>query len=231
MRRKPRWRTARPGALAWGLGAAVAAATVVISSQVLAGGPGTADAPAKAASVTTAAPSGVAARALRGLDGKAVDLRAPAGGATALIFYSTECPISNAYSPTYNRVAAGFNADKVRFLGVCVDPDLADADVAAHAKDFDLKFPVVRDRDGAAARALGAKVTPEAVVLDDRGRVRYLGRVDDQFAGRQKPNANPATHELRDALTAVIEGRTVAVDRVPAVGCPIPEPPQSNPGK
>ena len=34
---------------------------------------------------------------LRAPDGRAVDLVAPKGGAIALIFYSSECPISNAY--------------------------------------------------------------------------------------------------------------------------------------
>jgi mono/diheme cytochrome c family protein len=98
--------------------------------------------------------------------------------------------------------------------------------VAAHAKDFGLKFPVVRDRNGSLAAKLGAKVTPEAFVLDAAGRIRYHGRIDDQFAARQKPNANPGTHELRDAVAAVLAGRNVAAPHVEAVGCPIPEPPK-----
>ena len=44
----------------------------------------------------------------------------------------------------------------VKWIGVCVDPDLSDADVKTHARDFGLKFPVVRDRHGALARKLGA---------------------------------------------------------------------------
>jgi hypothetical protein len=108
-------------------------------------------------------------------------------------------------------------------VGACVDPDLTDADVASHAKDFHLAFPVVRDREGTLATRLGASVTPEAFVIDDEGRIRYHGRIDDQFADRQKPNANTATHELRDALLAVLDGRQPALASVEAVGCPIPE--------
>jgi peroxiredoxin len=164
-------------------------------------------------------------RPLHGPDGRPVELSAPKGGATALVFYSSECPISNAYSPTLNDLAADFPKDRVRVVGVCVDPDLTDADVSAHCKDFKLTFPVVRDRRGALARRVGATVTPEAFVIDGEGRVRYHGRIDDQFAGRQKANANPVTHELRDAVAAVLDGREVKEPVVKAVGCPIPEAP------
>ena len=165
-------------------------------------------------------------RSLTGPDGKLVDLKAPKRGATAIVFYSTECPISNSYSPTLNRLVAELPADRVRLVGACVDPDLTDADVAAHAKDFHLSFPVVRDRDGSLAKRLGATVTPEAFVIDAESRVRYHGRIDDQYAERQKPNATSAKRELRDALLAVLAGRDPAEASVEAVGCPLPEHPK-----
>jgi peroxiredoxin len=174
-------------------------------------------------------PEKVVLRPQRGPDGRTVELSAPKGGAAVVVFYSPECPISNAYSPTLNSLVAQAPAGRVRFTGVCVDPDLTDAEVSAHLQDFGLKFPVVTDRRGTLAAALGATVTPEVFVLDDAGRVRYHGRIDDQFAGRRKANANPETHELADALAAVLAGRKVAVPHVPAVGCPLPEPPGDKP--
>lgn len=72
---------------------------------------------------------------------------------------------------------------------------------------------------------IGATISPEAFVLDDEGRVRDHGRIDDQFVARRKANANPVTHELQDALDAVLAGREVAEPHVPAIGCPIPTPP------
>ena len=178
------------------------------------------------APVRAAVPGRVELRARRGADGRSVELKAPKDGVTALVFYSPECPISNAYSPTLKRLSADFPADRLRLIGVCVDPDLSDADVSAHARDFGLSYPVVRDRSGLLAAKLGATITPEAFVIDDGGRVRYHGRIDDQFAARGKANANPVTHELNDAITAVLAGRDVAVEHVAAVGCPIPDPPR-----
>ena len=102
--------------------------------------------------------------ALRDLAGHRVDLSAPAHGVTALVFYSTECPISNSYSPTLAGLIESFPAKSVKWLGICVDPDLTDSEVQTHARDFNLKFQVVRDRRGTFARKIGAKVTPEAFV-------------------------------------------------------------------
>src|SRR4051794_22377312 len=171
-----------------------------------------------------AVPERVVLRPLRTPDGRTVELGAPKGGASTLIFYSSECPISNAYSPTLNRLTEEFPATSLRLVGVCVDPDLTAAEVAAHAKDFELKFPVVHDKEIALATQVGARVTPEAFVFDDQGRVRYHGRIDDQFAARQKRNLNPMTRELHDAIAAVLAGRPVPAAEVPAVGCPISKP-------
>ena len=145
-------------------------------------------------------PSALANASLHGLEGHRIKLAAPHGGATVLVFYSTECPISNSYSPTFKSLVESFPGDKVKWIGVCVDPDLSDQEVKAHSRDFSLKFPVARDRQGSLARKLGAKMTPEAFVIDSDGRVRYHGRIDDQFAARQKRNVNPTENDLKDAL-------------------------------
>lgn len=157
-------------------------------------------------------------------DGRPLELNAAKGGVAVVVFLSPECPISNAYSPILNKLAAEFAGKPLRLAGVCVGADLSDADVAEHRREYKLKFALARDPRGLTAAKLGARVTPEAFVLDDQGRVRYHGRIDDLFAARLQRNANPKTHELRDAIAAVLAGRAVAVPHVEAVGCPIPAP-------
>jgi len=178
-------------------------------------------APATSGSAGAEAPGRLAVRDVRTVDGRPMSLTPAPGGATVVVFLSTECPISNGYSPTLNALAASRPAP-FAMVGVCVDPDLSTAEVAKHAAEYGLKFPIVRDRDGLIAARFGAKVTPEAFVIDPEGKVRYSGRVDDQYAARGKRNANHKTGELRDAIDAVLAGREVASARVEAVGCPVP---------
>ena len=169
-------------------------------------------------------PAGVEAREARGVDGRPIPLVPPKGGATAVVFYSTECPISNEYSPTLKAIAESQPSGRSQLVGICVDPDLSTLDISKHAKEFGLKFPIALDRDGSLAARFGAKVTPEVFVLDDAGKVRYKGRIDDTFAARGKRKANPSSNDLKDAVAAVLAGKDVAVDHAEAIGCPIPEP-------
>ncbi len=175
-----------------------------------------------AARTTQSSPKPPPVRVLRLADGTTRPTRAVSKGAVALVFCSAECPISNGYSPTLNALAKEFPADRVTLIGVYVDPDLSDTTLLSHAKEYELAFPVAADRSGRLARRLGVKVTPEVVVLDDKDEVRYIGRIDDQYAARGKQNANPFTHELKDAIDAVLAGRDPKVTRVEAVGCPLP---------
>jgi peroxiredoxin len=166
----------------------------------------------------------------RAADGRVLALKAPEGGATALVFTSTECPIANYYCATLNELAKSFEDRPARLIGVVVDPGLPASALKTYSDEYRLTFPVIQDPRGALARALGVSVTPEAVVIDAKGAVRYRGRIDDQYAARRVKNAAPETHELRDALAAVLEGKDVAQPRVEAVGCPLPEPPDGAEG-
>jgi hypothetical protein len=65
-------------------------------------------------------------------------------------------------------------------------------------------------------------VTPEVAVFSSQGKMIYHGRIDDRFVefGRMRPA--PTTHELEDAIAAVMAGKAVPNPSAPAVGCAIP---------
>jgi hypothetical protein len=63
-----------------------------------------------------------------------------------------------------------------------------------------------------------ATVTPEAAVVVGN-RVAYRGRIDDRYVdlGLERPKAT--THDLADAVSAVLAGRPIANPTTQAVGC------------
>ena len=65
----------------------------------------------------------------------------------------------------------------------------------------------------------GATVTPEAVVFDSRRKIAYRGRIDDLYISFGQARDAATTHELADALEAVLAGKTVAEPATKAVGC------------
>jgi len=64
-----------------------------------------------------------------------------------------------------------------------------------------------------------ATTAPEAAVFDAAGHLQYHGRIDDRWVnpGTARPAAR--THDLEDAIAAVLAGRRPAQPATQAVGC------------
>lgn len=141
-----------------------------------------------------------------------------------IIFISHECPIANGYAPTLRELHLKWSSDpRTNLFLVHVDPDLAVAAAIAHAKDYELPGTILLDPEQALARACGATITPEAVVVSAAG-IGYRGRIDDQWRklGSRAPEASQ--HDLLDAVANVLQGKAVAQPFPKAVGCLLPEP-------
>ena len=136
---------------------------------------------------------------------------------TVYVFTTTDCPISNRYAPEIQRLSAQFGA-KAEF--VLVYPVAADTPpaIAEHKKKFGYTLQHVRDTDRKLLKLTGVTVTPEVAVMNG-STMLYRGRIDDRYVelGRERPR--PTTHDLADALDAIIAGKPVATKETRAVGC------------
>ena len=138
--------------------------------------------------------------------------------AVVVAFLATGCPVNTAYLPKLIELEKRFRADHVAFVGVNCHPADTAADAARQAADYKLPFPIVKDTDGKLAARLNVDRVPTVLVLDAGRMVRYMGRIDDQFApGIHRPAAK--TRELQSAIAAIVDGREVTAPFVPAAGC------------
>ena len=85
----------------------------------------------------------------------------------------------------------------------------------ARAKEKGFKFAYVRDDSQEIARAYGALRTPHFYLFDQDRKLRYTGRMDDnpRNPGQEK------THELRDAVDALLAGKKPPVELTNPIGC------------
>lgn len=153
------------------------------------------------------------------LDGKSVNpLKSNAGQSVVLIFVREDCPISARYAPVIQRISDEHQKD-ARFYLVFPDKAESPANVRKYLHEFRYSIPGLRDPDHALVKEADAKVTPEAAVFDAKGALVYHGRIDNLYESFGRSRSAPTTHELDDAVQAVLAGHAPQSKEVPAVGC------------
>lgn len=137
---------------------------------------------------------------------------------TVIAFLGTQCPLAKQYSARIASMESEFSDKGIRFIAIDSNVQDSLAEMAAHARRFDLKMPFLKDPNQRVADLCGATRTPEVCVVDADRVLRYRGRIDDQFGiGYAKEKATKT--ELRDALESIVRGEPVAVASVAAPGC------------
>jgi hypothetical protein len=195
-----------------------------------------------AALTMTGAASGRASVEIRAIDGRVLKPFEPAGAAGVIFFVATDCPISNTYAPEIQRVCRDYASRGVSCALMYEDVDIAgssrdrgtggaagrnplDAAVRAHLREYGYGTMIAAiDRARTISTHAKASVTPQAVVVDHRGEVRYRGRIDNFYAALGKPRQQVTEHDLRDALEDVLAGRPVKRPATNALGCHIVDP-------
>ncbi|MBW8869059.1 MAG: redoxin domain-containing protein [Acidobacteria bacterium] len=149
----------------------------------------------------------------------------PSGAANVLLFVATDCPIANGYAPEIQRMCKAYAPSGVRCQLIYEDVGVAAEAVRKHLAEYRYSGATAAiDGDAAIARRVNATVTPEAVVVDHAGTVRYRGRIDNQYETLGRPRRVVTAHDLQDALDAVIAGKPVSTPETEPVGCYIVSP-------
>jgi len=134
------------------------------------------------------------------------------------VFTTTQCPIVRKSIPKLVELSQGYDGSDVSFVSVNVGLDDTIRDMAAQAIDQSIPFLMVKDYDLSVAKALGVSRVPECVVVDQAKRIRYRGRMDDQYRlGGTKPKES--RQDLKLAIDEVLAGKDVTVAETTVDGC------------
>jgi thiol-disulfide isomerase/thioredoxin len=168
---------------------------------------------------------------LRDVNGASVTPFAAGTQASIAFFVATDCPVSNAYAPEIQRVCREYRGRGVGCSLIYEDVETAPGgtslrrQVRAHLDEYKYSgMPAAIDGDRAAAAAVKATITPTAVVVDRGGEIRYRGRIDNLYVALGKTRQQVTSHDLRDALDAVLAGRPVPHPETESIGCFITDP-------
>jgi peroxiredoxin len=147
------------------------------------------------------------------LEGQRVSLQAATGEhkAVVVVFLSTVCPYARYFARHLRELGEAYGRRGVLFVGIYSNNWESREEVAEDVRQRRFSFAVAQDEGHQVADRLGAARTPEALLVDSAGRLRYRGWVKSK---QESP-------DLQRALDAVLKGRRVPRAVTKAFGCAI----------
>ncbi len=138
--------------------------------------------------------------------------------ALVIVYLGTECPLAKLYAPRLKKLQEQFAEKGVGFIGINANRQDSITEIAAYARIHDLKFPVLKDVGNVVADQMRAARTPEVFLLDQSRKVRYHGRIDDQY-GVGFIRENVSREDLSIAIEELLAGKEVSVASTEPAGC------------
>ena len=140
-----------------------------------------------------------------------------------VMFICNHCPFVQHVAGELTRLATDYMSQGVGVVAINSNdvknypddrPELMKIEKAQRRYPFAYLF----DESQEVAKAFRAACTPDFYVFDQNLRLAYRGQLDDSRPG----NNAPVTGEsLRQALDALLSGRSVAAEQKPSIGCNI----------
>jgi len=133
-----------------------------------------------------------------------------------------ECPFvqrTHGKDTVVNKLVAKFQGKPVVWLGVNSShfaESKAD-EIRRWVKDNEISYPVLLDADGTVGHQYEAKTTPHVFVIDQQGMLAYAGALDNDSFGKEPK----ARNYVDEAVTALLNGSTVATSTTPPYGCSV----------
>jgi len=146
-----------------------------------------------------------------------------------VVFICNHCPIAQMYETRLAQLAADYkdrgvsvvaiepNDPKAITIDELDSSDISDSleEMKIRAQYKHLTYPYLYDGETqSVTEAYGPQATPHAFVFDSSRHLRYEGRVDNSYRAELVK-----THEVRDAIDAILANREVEVKHTGVFGC------------
>jgi len=142
--------------------------------------------------------------------------------AIGVVFMCNHCPYVQLYVDRLKELQADFQDRNVTLIGINANdanqhPDDSFENMKIFAANHQLNFPYIRDVAQDVAESFGASKTPEVFLLDQDGRLRYKGLIDDNA---DDPAAVQVSY-LRSAIDQLLNNEPVEPSSTEAIGCAV----------
>ena len=159
---------------------------------------------------------------LKGIDNKKHSLSDFKEKILVMIFSCNHCPYVKAYEGRYKKIQSDYESQDVRLIAINSNdavkyPEDSFENMIKRAKEKDYNFPYLYDEDQSVAKSFGATNTPHVFVLDESRKLRYTGRIDDNWEDENQVKEE----DLRGVLDALLKSQDPSVTSTLPVGCSV----------
>jgi peroxiredoxin len=160
---------------------------------------------------------------LKGIDGKNYSPDTYSDkNALVIIFSCNHCPYVQAYEDRIISIQKDYEERGVTVLAINSNDDTqyeedSFQNMIKRSIEKGFNFPYLRDEDQVIAKKFDASHTPEIFVFDNKRRLVYHGKIDDNWKDPEKVNSK----YLRSALDEMLSGKEISVPETYSIGCTI----------
>ncbi|MCG8555929.1 MAG: thioredoxin family protein [Proteobacteria bacterium] len=139
-----------------------------------------------------------------------------------VVFTCNHCPYAQAVESRLVRLQEDFGPRGAQLVAINPNDDVNYPEdsfdkMVQRARDREFPFPYLRDESQEVARAYNAACTPDFFVFDQARRLRYNGRLDDNWQHADQVKR----HDLREVIDCLLADATLSFAPVASMGCSI----------
>lgn len=139
--------------------------------------------------------------------------------ATCIVFFIEDCPVCQGITHKLIQLRKDYFPDELNLIGVYSIKTDALEGLQNYIDEYPINFPICIDTSLSVAAHFGAKVTPEVFLFDKEGELQYRGAFDDYYYTLGRHRRVVQHHFLKNALAALLAGKTIDVQASKPVGC------------
>ena len=138
--------------------------------------------------------------------------------ATAIIFMLTDCPATQDYTLSLNKLAEKYG-EKINFIGIIPGRFATLEEMLDFEKTYRMKFRLLQDPKMNVTAHLGGRIAPSCLLVDRNGNTIYSGRIDDWFYTLGKKRQVIRENNLDNAIRHVLFNEKLIRPQADAFGC------------
>ena len=151
--------------------------------------------------------------------------------ALLVMFICQHCPFVKHVQSELARIGKDYSQQPLKIVAISANdvanyPNDSPEKLKEMAQQLDFNFPICYDESQEVSKTYTAACTPDFFLFDSTHALVYRGQLDDSRPSTDIPVTG---QDLRQAIDAVLQGKTVDSQQKPSIGCNIKWKPGNEP--